>query len=243
MQTAFWILLAAVATWFVLGWFGGPKWTARALLFVYNTFKHKGLTEEECLYEMFISRGIWKTLPPAFLKALSVRLGSREMVVRFIILCERTGILRNNICSLSKLYVALANNPDFTVDTWLGTAALPLIRYANAMANADQLQPAKMALELALLLHPRAYTAWSTMALVLFKLGDYRAAAEWAGKVLNFNPDACSDEPLERAAAAILAPGGEGKMAAMLGEEPGMENSWDQTQQQMKAIIEASKTV
>lgn len=243
MQTVYWILLAAVVTWFVLGWLSGPKWTARALLLVYNTLKHKGLAEVECLYEMFSSRRIWKTLPPAFLKTLSTRLGSKEMVVRFIILCEQTGILRNSICPLSKLYVALDDDPDFTVGTWLGTAALPLIHYANAMANADKLQPAKMALELALLLHPRAHTAWSTMALVLFKLGDYKAAAEWAGKVLNFNPDACSDELLERAAADVLAPGGEEKIAAMLGEEPGMENSWDKIQQQMKAIIEASKTV
>jgi len=233
MLTVLWILLASVVALFVLVRLGGAKWTTRTLLFAYNTSKKKGLSEMECLFEMFIKRMPWKALPPAFLRGLSARLGSKEAVVKFIILCERTGIFRKNIRFLTGH--SLDDNPDFALDG----VAIPLIHHANAMGNTDKLQQAQNALELALLLNPWAPTAWASMALVRYKLGDYKTAAQWAAKVLSYKPDPCSDDLRETGVDEFQGFGVDDKVAKMLGE-PGTKNSWGQLKQQMRAIMALS---
>ena len=77
------------------------------------------------------------------------------------------------------------------------------------------------------------------MALVRYKLGDYKTAVQWAAKTLSYKPDPCSDDLRERGAAEFQAFGGDDKVAMMLGE-PGTENSWDQLKQQMRAIMALS---
>jgi hypothetical protein len=78
------------------------------------------------------------------------------------------------------------------------------------------------------------------MALVKHMLGDHHSATHWANKVLTFQPDAQSDDMWGRAAAEFVAPGGEERVARMLGE-PTSPGSWEEIKRQMNAIIAATK--
>ena len=143
----------------------------------------------------FQARAVWRSLAPEFLAAISSRLATVERADEFARLCEGTGILQNNILSFP------LSVPEFA----LGMVAATLTSYANHMSGEESgLAEALHATELALLLKPRYWPAWSVMALTAYNSGDYSSAVVWADKVLAFlafEPDAESDDAWEQSLA------------------------------------------
>jgi tetratricopeptide (TPR) repeat protein len=183
--------------------------------------------------DVFDSRSAWKELPSDFLSTLAAKLNSVKKATEFALLCERTGILKNNIVGLVDL---AGGDPDFVV----GGVAATLTSYANAIANQRQFDQAKRALELVLLLKPRQVAAWVSMAGVAFYIGDCAAAVSWADRALAFKPDPDSKDPWERGAGDFMTEEGEKVAAEALGE-PEMIGAWKQIREQMKAIKDACR--
>jgi tetratricopeptide (TPR) repeat protein len=174
-------------------------------------------------FEVLQSRSAWKKLPSDFLNALANKLNSVEKAIEFAELCETTRILENNI--------HLGSNPDFAI----GAVAQTLTSYASMMSKQRQFDQAKRVLELTLLLKPRHLSAWTSMALVTFSMGDCGAAVSWADKVLAFKPDPNSTDSWERGFAEAITPEGEQEAAKVFGE-PEMIGAWKSVQEEMKAI-------
>ena len=141
--------------------------------------------------EVFENRAIWEELPRPFLEALAERFDSVEVASNFAFLCEESGILENNIRSISKF------SPEFAV----GAVASILTSYGNAMGEQGEFIKAKEGLEYALVWNPSHVPAWLSMAIVSVNLGDCTSAVDWADKSLNFQPDPYSENSWERAMA------------------------------------------
>ena len=137
---------------------------------------------------VFMTRSPWTTLPHEFLEAMARKLASAERAKEFVVLCESTGMLENNIVKMAR------HEPAFAI----GSVATALTSYANAMGAERNFKEAKRALELALLLRPRHLAAWMSMALVTVNLDDCAAAVSWADKVLTYKPDDTSNDPWEK---------------------------------------------
>jgi len=178
--------------------------------------------------EVFQSRSAWKKLPSDFLNALANKLNSVETAAELAELCEKTGILKNNIIHFAKF------NPGFAI----GLVAQTLTSYANMMSKQRQFDEAKRVLELALLLTPRHLPAWVSMARVAFNMGDCGAAVAWADKALAFKPDSNSQDFCERTFAEAITPEGEKEAAEALGD-PEIIGAWQSVQEEMKAIKDA----
>jgi tetratricopeptide (TPR) repeat protein len=225
------LLFLVAIIWFILNKLGSPRSKARVLVLAYQACKESGAPENECLFQMFVTRPPWNSLPKTFLREIATRLQTKENIVNFVIFSERTGILQSNIL---KIPSTVEFDPDFA----LGGVATALISRANAFSNRSRFQDAKDVLEWVLLLNPRFVHAWSSMAGVAFRMNDCQTALYWAEKVLNYVPNPNSDDFGERGNAELMAPGGSEKAAQLLGE-PGGTNTWKQVQQQMEAIREA----
>ena len=119
----------------------------------------------------------------------------------------------------------------------LGGVVAALVSRANAFVNHSRFQEAKDVLEWALLLNPGFAHAWSSVAVVAFQMNDWKTALYWSEKSLNYIPNPNSDDFGERGNANLMAPGGAEKAAQLLGEP--VTDSWEQVQQQMKAIRQA----
>jgi hypothetical protein len=148
--------------------------------------------------EVLHSRPTWKDLPREFINALAEKLASPDRVRDFATLCEKTGMLQNNIVKVAK-----ENSEDAVFA--LGLVATTLTSYANAMGSENQFVEAKRALEFALLIRPRHLAAWMSMALVAINTNDCKSALEYAGKVLNFRPNPASKDSLEIGEAKMLS--------------------------------------
>ncbi|MGH7807078.1 MAG: tetratricopeptide repeat protein [Thermodesulfobacteriota bacterium] len=230
-----WIIIGtlslAAIIWFLLKGLSSPRWKARVLLTAYQACKESGASETECLFQMFDTRPPWNTLPKIFLRELATRLGTPENILKFVLLSEGTGILQTNILGKS---FSVEHNPEFAI----GGVVAAVVSRANALGNQREFRGARDVLELALLLNPGFSTAWASMAKAAFEMKDYQTALYWADRVLNYVPNPNSEDPWERAAADVMAPGGGKKAAELLGE-PEMADACEQVQQQMKAIKRA----
>ncbi|MGD0950282.1 MAG: hypothetical protein ABSA52_23020 [Candidatus Binatia bacterium] len=170
------------------------------------------------------SRPGWKNLPASFLDALAGKLETSAKASEFAKLCEDTGILKNNISRLAR-FASGTDAPETAADAqrWVEFAvsavAATLTDYAGAMMEREQLQEAKQGLELSLLLKPRQFNAWSSMALVASHTGDCKTAVFWADKFLTDKPDPASSDPWERAAADFMTAQGNRKMEEELGPD------------------------
>jgi len=181
--------------------------------------------------EVFSARPAWKKLPSDLLDILANKLNSVEKASEFAQLCEKTGILKDNITSLAN---RSSNDPEFAVSC----VAATLTSYANTLGTKRQFAEAKRALELALLLKPRQAPAWSSMALVAFSMEDCKTAVFWANKVLVFKPDPSTNDPWERGLADLMTTGGEKLEDEIFGDLETI-STWKQIQTQMKAIKDA----
>jgi len=222
------LLFLVAIIWFLSKKFVSPQSKARVLLLAYQASKESGAPENECLFQMFDTRPAWNSLPKTFLRELATRLRTKENIVNFIIFSERTGILQTNI-------LRIPSTLEFDPDLALGGVATALISRANAFSDRSKFQDAKDVLEWVLLLNPRFVHAWSSMAVVAFRMKDNQTALYWAEKVLSYVPNPNSDDFGERGYAEFMVPGGSEKAVQFLGE-PGGTDTWKQVQQQMEAI-------
>ena len=147
----------------------------------------------DTVIEVFENRAIWEEFPRPFLEALAEKFDSVEVASNFAVLCEESGILENNIRSLSEYL-----DPEFPV----GAVAVALTSYGNTMGGQGEIIKAKEGLEFALVLNPNHVPAWLSMAIVSVNLGDCTSAIDWADKSLNFQPDPNSENSWEKAMAA-----------------------------------------
>ena len=146
---------------------------------------------KETALAVFESRAVWRGLPRQFLETLAEKLNSVETASSFAVLCEESGILENNILTLSQY------EPQFA----LFTIAVTLTSYANTMGEQGELMKAKEGLEFALIMEPNYVPSWLSMAIVSGALGDCKAAISWADKCITFEPDPDSESEL----GAVLA--------------------------------------
>jgi tetratricopeptide (TPR) repeat protein len=225
------LLFLVAIIWFLSKKLGSPRSKAGVLLLAYQACKENGAPENECLFQMFDTRPPWNSLPKTFLREIATRLRTKENIVNFVIFSERTGILQTHI-------LRIPSTVEFNQDFALGGVSMALISRANAFSNRSHFQEAKDVLEWVVLLNPRFVHAWSNMAVVAFRMNDYQTALYWAEKVLNYVPNPNSDDFWERGNVELMAPGGSGKAAQLLGE-PGRTDTWKQVQQQMEAIRQA----
>jgi len=142
--------------------------------------------------EVLESRAVWRGLPRQFLETLAQELNSVETARSFALLCEETGILENNILTLSE------HEPQFA----LFTIAVTLTSYANAMGEQGELMKAKEGLEFALILEPNYVPSWLSMAIVSVNLGDCKTAVSLADKCISFEPDPNSEHFWEQGMAS-----------------------------------------
>jgi len=149
------------------------------------------LLDEVSAFEVFEDRPVWRELPQSFLEALAKKFKSAETAGNFALLCEKTGMLENNICKLQF-------DPKFA----LFTVAQILNSYASTMGEEGKPMKAKTGLEFALLLEPNNVASWLMMAIVSKDLGDFKTAVTWADKCLNFEPDPNSESDWERGLAS-----------------------------------------
>ena len=151
--------------------------------------------------DVFKSKRAWKKLPSDFLNSLANKLNTVENATEFAQLCEKTGILKNNIY---RLVDSAGGDSEFAV----GGVAATLTSYANTLGDKKQYSQAERVLELALLLNPKHSPAWSSMALVAFYQGDCRTAVVWADRVLSYKPDLKGNDFWERAHSELEMGGG-----------------------------------
>lgn len=143
----------------------GPAWSRNAFC-VPTAFLLGGLltvgsaipTSADPALDAFRSRQAWGSLPPALLEALAVRLRTVENVREFTQLAEDAGLLEQNIRPL----VAGGQRPDFLI----GAISRVPTSYGNAAGERQQLDSARRAFSLALLLNPRNPSALFSLGLV-----------------------------------------------------------------------------
>lgn len=183
--------------------------------------------------DVFNLRPVWKNLPSDFLNILANKLNSVQRATEFAQLCEKTGILKNNI-------IHLVDHANGDQNFAIGGVAATLTSYANAIGDQRQFNQAKHALEMALLLKPRFVPAWSSMALVAINMGDCNAAVFWADRVLTFKPDNNSEDFWEQGVVDSMTEEGEKRVSRAL-REPELIGMWKEVQDQMKSIKKACK--
>ena len=180
--------------------------------------------------EVLRTRAVWRDLPSGILTTLASKLNTHKKTTEFVQLCEKTGILENNI-------VGIANNNGDDPDYAVGLIASTLTSYGNTMGSSKRFVEARTGLEFALLLKSRHMPAWISMAAIGINTGDCSTAVSWADKVLTFKPDQNSSDWLERGMAMYITEEG-GRLAAEILNDPEMIGHWNEIQKEMKAIKE-----
>ncbi len=168
----------------------------------------------------------WKSVPPDFVAALAGKLKSRENAMAFAHVCEKSGILRNQIPGI--LEVA-GGDRDYAV----GLVATSLGSYAMSLLKQQKFDDARRALILAVTLRPRHVPTWAGLALLGAVTGDCTSATMWAERVLSFRPDASSKDPLDIGQALAMTPEGE-RLAEAHGQ--GKVGDWQEILNLMKEI-------
>ena len=163
------ILLTAIVAILLLGvWFtwrfSRPEMTAKTLLQQYHEFERLGLSESERLLKLFATRGGWRALPGQFLRELTVRLGSKDDVISFIILTERYGFDRERIPRL------IAGGD---LQSSMASIARSLGSLGNRLQAQGRLDEAESVLRLALRLEPDESAIILPLALNCYYMGRY----------------------------------------------------------------------
>ena len=163
------IILTVIAAILVLGiWFiwklSRPEMTAETLQQQYNEFESLGLSESDCLPKLFTTRGGWRALPGEFLRDLTIRLGSKDNVISFIILTERYGFDRERI-------PRLLTGGD--LQSSMGSMARSLGSLGNRLQAQGRLDEAESVLRLALQLEPDESAIILPLALNCYYMGRY----------------------------------------------------------------------
>ncbi len=156
----------------------GPAWStngfcvpAAFLLGALLTVGSPVATSADPALDAFRNRQAWASLPPTLLNALAVRLRTVENVREFTQLAEDAGLLEQNIRPL----VAGGHQPEFLV----GAISRGLTSFGNAAGERQQMDSARGAFSLALILNPRNPSA-------LFSLGLVHAISRNCGEAMRF---------------------------------------------------------
>lgn len=152
--------------------FGGTKATAQTLLATYYAFESKGVPEDERLFQMLDTRMTWRSFPKAFLRELSRRLGSKEELVKFVILSERHGLPGSDLKAIASSISPGSEGVRFAVDQ----VAMTLTSLANHLGQNKIFEEAELALQLAVRVNPQWFPALSSLGLVYYAAGRYADA-------------------------------------------------------------------
>jgi hypothetical protein len=147
---------------------------------------------------VFQNRQDWKTLPPDFLNQLAIKLKTADSALEFVLLCEKTGILKENIKPI--LETVNDNN-----EVAILLVSNSIVSCGNKMIYEKQYSLAKRLLQISILIEPRNYPAWESMAGVSLNINDCKNAIFWANKVLSFKPDKNSENIVERNLAKAIS--------------------------------------
>lgn len=139
--------------------------------------------------DVFRSRQAWASLPPALLNALAVRLRTVENVREFTQLAEDADLLERHIRPL----VAGGHRPDFLI----GAISRILTSYGNAAGERQQLESARRAFSLALLLNPRNPSALFSLGLVHTISHNCGEAARVLDRLIALKPEPHSSDSWE----------------------------------------------
>lgn len=130
----------------------------------YYEFERLGLSESDCLLKLFTTRGGWRALPGEFLHDLTIRLGSKDNVISFIILTERYGFERERV-------PRLITGGD--LQSSMGSIARSLGSLGNRLQAQGRLDEAESVLRLALQLEPDESAIVLPLALNCYYMGRY----------------------------------------------------------------------
>lgn len=139
--------------------------------------------------DAFRSRPAWASLPPALLNALAVRLRTVENVQEFTQLAEEAGLLEGHIRPVA----VGGHRPDFLI----GAISRILTSYGNAAGERQQLESARRAFSLALLLNPRNPSALFSLGLVHTTLQNCGEAARLLDQLIALKPEPNSSDSWE----------------------------------------------
>ena len=145
----------------------GPQATVRVLLRQYHSLERAGLSEQECLFRILISRRGWKNLPPVFLAEIVTRLRTKENVFRFISLAEGYRFNREQLPGI------VARND---METAIRELAVWLGQFGNRLQKEFRLKEAEFVQKLALALQPDRYFTNLPLAATYYKMERYAEA-------------------------------------------------------------------
>jgi hypothetical protein len=203
--------MEAIAFWFIV-LFGGillyrllsqrmrtPKARVAVMLRRYQGFQRLGLSEAESLFRVAAARSGWKDLPHRFLREIIARLGNKEDVIRFLILAEDCGHLKENL-------PALAGKID--LDEAMTHVACLLARFGYELQKEGRLKEAEFVQRLALPLGPDWYFTNLPLAGTYYETGRYAEARPLFERGLA-QLEALTDGAGALSPARCLAPGAE----------------------------------
>jgi hypothetical protein len=144
-----------------------PKARVSAMLRRYHAFNQTGLSEAESLFRVAVTRSGWKELPHRFLREFVARLGTKEDVIRFIVLAEDCGHVKERFPSIARkidLHEAMME------------VACLLARFGYQLQQEGRLREAEFVQKLALPLGPDAYFTNLPLAATYYETGRYEDA-------------------------------------------------------------------
>jgi hypothetical protein len=144
-----------------------PKARVSVMLRRYHSFRRTGLSEEESLFRLAVTRSGWQDLPQRFLRELVARLGTKEAVIRFITLAEDCGHVKERFPSLAR---------KIDLDEALKEVACLLARFGYQLQQQGRLKEAEFVQNLALALGPDCYFTNLPLAETYHDTGRYGEA-------------------------------------------------------------------
>lgn len=174
----------------------GRKWLAHGLC-VMLAFLVGGVlivaapvhTRADQALDAFRSRQAWASMPPTVLRALAARLHTVENVREFMQFAEGAGLLDRHIRPLAEN----EQRADFVI----GGISRVLTSYGNAAGERQDLDNARRAFALALLLNPRNPSALFSLGLVHTLTRNCRDALAFLDRLIALKPDPNSADAWE----------------------------------------------
>jgi tetratricopeptide (TPR) repeat protein len=143
------VLLAAITVYRLLSRRAvTPKARVAAMLRRYRALERTGLSEQECLLQLLVTRRDWKGLPHRFLGELVSRLRSKEDVMRFVSVSEDYGYQRDH-------YPEMATRTD--LEAAMAEVACLFARFGFRLQTEERYREAEFVQKLALRLQPHQY--------------------------------------------------------------------------------------
>jgi tetratricopeptide (TPR) repeat protein len=144
-----------------------PKARVTAMLRRYRALEKTGLSEQDCLLQILVTRNGWEKLSHRFLVAIVSRLSFKEDVMRFISLSEDYGYHRDR-------YPELANRID--LETAIAEIACLFSRFGFRLYAQARYKEAEFVQKLAIRLQPDEYFTNLPLAATYHQTGRFAEA-------------------------------------------------------------------